>query len=170
MTLTEYEAYKLYKKYKHKYKSLMREIEREMDGGSPTKDYVMSKSKKKYVVTFGGTEFDPCSLTDDTSVKDKTAQKIYNQGRGAKNAQQKKAIKKGVKDDCAKITKLNASSKTSATASKKADADKKKAEAAWKKAEQERKTADADKKKKQHEKCMFDCQAKCTSQCSSILR
>ena len=153
MGLTEYEAYKLYKKYKQKYKAL----QYEMEGGYPSKPTL---DAKKMRVIYDGSEFDPC-MDEKKMLKDKIAQKMYNSGRAAKNNNQKKDMKAKAKKDCGELQKLGKLSKSSKVDAKKAEKDKKQAEKEWKKVEAERKKADLEKKKKDREQCMFKCQKQC---------
>lgn len=153
MTLTEYEAYKLYKKYKQKYK----ELQYMMEGGYPPKP---SLDPKKMRVIYDGSEFDPC-MDEKKMLKDKVAQRMYNSGRAAKNNNQKRDMKAKAKKDCDELKKLSKLSKSSKADAKKAEADKKKAEKEWKKVEAERKKADLEKKKKEREQCLFKCQQQC---------
>ena len=165
MKLTEYDSYKLYKKYKQKYKLL----QRQMDGGSPStskkpvKDYRKSKTTDKYIVSFDGSEFDPCSLNDSTAVRDPIAQRLYNQGRGPKNSRQKKAIRDGVSNDCYKLRQLADLESQRGDARKQADDD-------MAKAQQELDVAKSIDKKAKHKMCLFDCQEICKSKCDPLLR
>jgi hypothetical protein len=99
MQLTEYEAYKLYKKYKHKYKSMQYQMD--SYGGSPDELVESPPKSGKYLYKVGSNQFDPCEIQKDQKAAQQNTmiQSIYNPGKqGAKKANKK--IKAGLNSAC----------------------------------------------------------------------